>query len=61
VKLLLRLRRAADSPSDALAEGVAAVAIAEVGGIIEIFEAWQKDPTWFEFQQAVQRPGRRCR
>ena len=56
VELLLRLRRAADHPDDGLAESAAAVAIAEVGGIIEIFEAWRSDPAWPEFQQAVQDP-----
>ncbi len=50
VDLLLRLRRAADDPDDGLAESAAAVAIAEVGGILEIFEVWRSDPAWPEFQ-----------
>ena len=56
MELLLRLRRAADHPNDGLAEIAAAVSIAEVGGILEIFEAWRSDPAWPEFQQVVQDP-----
>jgi hypothetical protein len=50
------LRNAAENPEDYLAESAAAVAIAEVGGILEIFEHWRGDPNWLEYQQAVQDP-----
>jgi hypothetical protein len=56
IELLLRLRNAAENPEDHLAESAAAVAIAEVGGILEIFEHWRGDPNWLEYQQAVQDP-----
>lgn len=56
IELLLRLRAAADNPQDRLAESAAAVAIAEVGGIMEIFEHWRNDSNWPEYRQAVQDP-----
>jgi hypothetical protein len=56
IELLLRMRKAGDNPDDALAESTAALAAAEVSGILQTFEDWQSDPAWPEFQQAVQGP-----
>lgn len=56
IELLLRMRKAADSPDDGLAESTAALAAAEVSGILQTFEDWQSDPAWPEFQQAARDP-----
>ena len=56
IEQLLLLRHAAANPDDALAVGIAAVAGAEVGGILDVFEEWRNDPVWPEFQRALNSP-----
>jgi hypothetical protein len=56
IDLLLRLRKAADRPADALALDVASVAIVEVSAVVATFDEWRTDPAWREFQLAIQDP-----
>jgi hypothetical protein len=56
IDLLLRLRKAADNPADALALDVASVAIVEVSAVVFTFDEWRDDPAWSEFQLAIQDP-----
>ncbi len=56
VEQLLRLRRSAENPDDALAANVAAVTIVEVSSVLDTMEPWQGDACWPEFQSALKDP-----
>ncbi len=53
IELLQRLRYAVNHADDPLAVDAAAVAIAEVDGIVSLFGQFRSDPIWPEFQDAL--------
>jgi hypothetical protein len=50
------MRRAAENPGNLLADDAAAVAAAEVSGLVQTFDGWRDDPVWPEFQRAFPDP-----
>lgn len=54
--LLQRMRRASEHPGNLIADDAAAVAAAEVSGLMQTFDSWRDDPVWPEFQSAFQDP-----
>lgn len=54
--LLQWMRRASENPGNLIADDAAAVAAAEVSGLMQTFDGWREDPVWPEFQSAFQDP-----